>query len=372
MPAYKDEQRGTWYAQFYYTDWQGIKHKTKKRGFKTQREAKEYEREFLLKQAGDPDMTFGTLVELYYEDFENRVRLSTIENKKNTINRFILPYFKNTKIIDIDVALIRRWQNEMLKLTKPKTGEPYSPTYLRSMNSQLSAILSFAVQYYNMPFNPCLRLKSIGKKQAGEMKFWTLDEFNQAIACEDKPAYHLAFMILFWCGLREGECLALKPSCIIHNKKALSITETFHKINGKEVFGPPKTDNSIRTVPLPDFVYQELVGYIDKVYGLKDNDRIFYFTKPGIIKELDYIAKKSGVEKIRIHDLRHSHVSLLIKLGYRTHAIADRIGDTPETVDRTYAHLYPDTADELARELEKHQFGFHSVEPQKSEIKTES
>ena len=65
MPAYKNEQRGTWYCKFYYEDWQGKRKQKKKEGFKTQREAKAYEREFLSKTTADCSMTFGSLVELY-------------------------------------------------------------------------------------------------------------------------------------------------------------------------------------------------------------------------------------------------------------------------------------------------------------------
>ncbi len=72
---------------------------------------------------------------------------------------------------------------------------------------------------------------------------------------------------------------------------------------------------------------------------------------------MERLCKISGVKRIRVHDLRHSHVSLLIELGYRTHAIADRIGDTPEMVDKTYAHLYPNKGVQIARELDKHKSG---------------
>lgn len=370
MPAYKDEKRGTWYAMFYYKDWNGELKRKKKRGFKRERDAKEFEREFLFKNANDPNMTFGSLYELYVEDQDNRIRYGTKEKKTTIFDKYILPYFKNRKIAEITPGDIRQWQNQMLNMTNPRNGEPYAETYLRHINSELTAILNYAVQFHGLDFNPAAKVKPIGKKQSREMLFWTLDEFNKAMEYEDKAAYHLCFMILYWCGLREGEALALTPGKIIHESKSLNIYETYHKIKGEDIFGPTKTDNSKRQTPMPDFVYDELMTYLESIMGIGNEDRIFYFSKSGLNKELDRIAKESGIKRIRVHDLRHSHVSLLIKLGYRTHAIADRIGDTPEVVDRVYAHLYPDVSNEIVQELNKHQKGFNTV-PQNSDVSTE-
>lgn len=361
MPAYKDEKRGTWYASFYYDDWSGNHKRKVKRGFKTMREAKEFEREFLFKNASDPNMTFGSLYDLYVQDQDNRIRHGTKEKKLTVFDKYILPYFKDKKIAEITPGDIRQWQNQILNMTNPRNGEPYAETYLRHINSELTAILNFAVQFHGLDSNPAAKVKPMGKKQAREMLFWTLDEFNKAIEYEDKAAYHLCFMILYWCGLREGEALALTPGKIIHESKSLDIYETYHKIKGEDIFGPTKTDNSKRQTPMPDFVYDELMAYLESIMGIGDDDRIFYFSKSGLNKELDRISKESGVKRIRVHDLRHSHVSLLIKLGYRTHAIADRIGDTPEVVDRVYAHLYPDVGNEIAKELNKHRMGFNTV-----------
>ena len=58
MAAYKDEQRGTWYVSFHYYDWTGKNCRKVKRGFKTKREATEWERHFRMKEAADLDMTF--------------------------------------------------------------------------------------------------------------------------------------------------------------------------------------------------------------------------------------------------------------------------------------------------------------------------
>ncbi len=358
MPTYKDKERGTWYASFYYEDWTGQKKRKVKRGFKTQREAKQFETEFKAQNAADPTMTFESLYALYVKDSANRKRETTQIQNESVYRVHILPYFKDKPINEITPGDVRVWQNTLMSAINPRSGKPYSPTYLRTLNSGLSKILNYAVKYQNLSRNPCLLNEPMGEKKRAKFDFWTLDEFNNFIKEETLPAYHLCYNILFWTGMREGEMLALTPAKILHEKKALKIDQTFHIIKGKQCVGPPKSKNGIREVPIPDFLYAEIVEYLESIYGIQEDERIFYFGKSAVNREFHHITEVCGNRRIRVHDLRHSHVSMLIKLGYRTHAIADRIGDTPEEVDKTYAHLYPDTADEIANELSKHQNGF--------------
>lgn len=357
MPATYNEKTKTWECSFYYRDWTGKNKKKHKRGFKKKREAEAWEREFILMNSGSPDMTFGSLVERYYADLKNHVRESTFNTKKSTIETHILPYFKDKPLRDITNADIRQWQNTMIEKKMETTGEGYSPTYLRTINSHLSAIFSFAVTYFKLPANPCGQVKAMGKKQAEEMNFWTLDEFNKAIPLANGRAYHLAFMMLYWTGIREGELLALTPKKILHKEKAIRIAHTLKRQRGELILDEPKTDNSIRIVTLPNFIYEELTAYVNDLYGVEDDDLIFYVSKHGLLDEIHRMAELAGVPRIRVHDLRHSHVALLIELGYRTHAIAQRVGDTPAEVDRTYAHLYPNKAHHVALELNKHRDG---------------
>lgn len=346
MPAYKDEERGTWYASFYYTDWMGNRKLKKKRGFKTQREAKEFEREFLNKEERDCDITFEFLVEEYFKDLSTRLKKTTIAIKRDIFNTKILPYMKNLKISQITPTTVRLWQNEILK-------GGYAPTYQKTIHNQLSAILNYAVKYYNMPNNPCRITGSIGKKNADNMKIWTLDDYKKFIALEKKPAAFVAFEILFWCGLREGELLALTPADITEDKK-IHITKTFVRVDGEELVTPPKTPKSIRDVPIPDFLYNEIQDYISKLYGIQPQDKLFYFTKGFIGKEIKRLHEKAGVERIRTHDLRHSHASLLIDMGYSIFLISERLGhENVETTMNTYGHLYPNKHQEMVDGLEK-------------------
>ena len=362
MPVYKDKKRGTWYVSIRYKNWAEQPERKVKRGFKLERDAKKWEREFMAQQAGTCDMPLHSLTELYFDDMQCKVETgemsqNTIDRKRNNFDVHILPYFGETPVNQITPAAVKRWHNTLIK-TRKKNGKPYAPTYLHSLHSQLSAVLNYAVTFYNLDKNPCKASGSMGKKKAPKFKFWTLDEFNKVIVQVTEPVYHLAFMILYWGGLREGECLNLRPASL--KGEDLDIRKTYHRRNGEDAAGKTKSPNSVRRVSMPDFVIKEWKDYTSKLYGLEENDRVFYFGKGILGRHLDKAAEAAGVKRIRLHDLRHSHVALLVELGYRVEEIAERIGDSVAVVTETYVHLYPGKQKKIAAELSKHRDGFNT------------
>lgn len=197
MPATRDGK--TWRSQFYYEDWQGVRHKKNKRGFKTKAEAEEWERNFRQQQRKDLDINFENFVEIYFADVENRLRESTIKNKRYVFDLKVTPYFKKKKMCEIKTSDIRAWQNELIK-------QGYAPTYLKSINNQLAALFNYAVRYYDLKDNPCRKAGSIGKSKADDMEFWTKQEFKQFLPSMDKkPEARMAFILLYWTGMRIGD-----------------------------------------------------------------------------------------------------------------------------------------------------------------------
>lgn len=134
MPATRDGK--LWRSQFYYKDWQGVRRKKNKRGFKTKGEADEWERNFLQQQQKNLDISFENFVEIYFADMENRLRESTIINKRYVFDLKVTPYFKHKKMCEIQTSDIRAWQNELIK-------KGYAPTYLKSINNQLAALFNY-------------------------------------------------------------------------------------------------------------------------------------------------------------------------------------------------------------------------------------
>ena len=197
MPVTRDGK--LWRSQFYYKDWQGIRRKKNKRGFKTKGEADEWERNFLQQQQKNLDISFENFVEIYFADMENRLRESTIINKRYVFDLKVTPYFKHKKMCEIQTSDIRAWQNELIK-------KGYAPTYLKSINNQLAALFNYAVRYYDLRDNPCRKAGSIGKSKADEMDFWTKQEFKEFLPSMDsKPEARMAFLLLYWTGMRIGD-----------------------------------------------------------------------------------------------------------------------------------------------------------------------
>ena len=347
MKAEKDKKTGKWLIQYRFTDWQGKRRKSTKRGFATKREAEEWLRNFLIKQKADFDMKFEDFWKMYYADIETRLREHTMRTKKYIVELKILPYFGNKRVNDITAADIRQWQNELIKMG-------YSPTYLKTINNQLSAIFNYAVRYYDLKSNPCAKAGSMGKSKAEEMDFWIGEEFRKFIdSVMNKRLSYMAFMTLYWTGMRLGELLALNPKDVDLEKRTISITKSYQRLGKKDVITPPKTPKSKRVITIPEFLAADIKDYMDSLYDLQENDRLFPITKYYLEHEMQRGIKESGVKRIRVHDLRHSHASMLIELGFSPLEIANRLGhEKVETTLNTYAHLYPNKQTKLAERLD--------------------
>ena len=305
MPVYKDEKTNTWYSKFRYKDWTGKTRDKMKRGFTTKRDAQKWENNFKVCLAGNLDMSFGEFVKIYKEERFPRLKESTRVMKENVIATHILPYFETRRINEISSTDIIKWQNELLTAINPNTGR-------------------------------------------------TLDEylkFSEEMMTE--PIAYYAFQILYWLGCREGEMLALTKADFDLKGKILSITKTYQVIKGVPTITSPKTPESKRKVTIPDFLCEELNEFFEKIPHVKKNERIFAgISKSYLHRHIRQGAERAGVKQIRVHDLRHSHVSLLINMGYSAVAIAKRTGHKSIHVTYRYAHLFPSIQTDMAASLD--------------------
>lgn len=353
MPVYKTTSKDgtiTYYVQFYYKDFSGkLRHK-KKRGFAKKSDAKAFEEEFKRRAANAPDMTFQSMYDIYIDDCRKHLKPTTVFQKEFTFKSKILPFFKDRPINSITAADVRLWQNKQLETSN-------SSSYVKHNQAQLSSIFNFAVKYYNLPKNPCRAAASelYNKKEPKKIDFWTRDEFDKFISNAKNPMYYCGFNILFWTGCRIGELLALTPGDFDFEGKTMSITKNVARLNKKDIVQTPKTYKSTRTVVIPDFLIKIIKNYIkNHMYQPDQNTRLFPVIRSMFERFQKRTAETAGIKQIRLHDLRHSHASLMIELGCSPLLLQERLGhEKIQTTLQTYSHLYPNKQTELANKLQE-------------------
>lgn len=290
---------------------------------------------------------FKNFVEIYLESMEHRIKENTLMTKQNIFYHHIVPYLGEMKLDEITPKDIIHWQDQVMK------DNNYKQTYLKTIHNQLSALFNYAVRFYGLKNNPARLAGNMGIEEVGEMKFWTKEEyltFSRAMMNKEE-SYH-AFEILYWCGIRLGELLALTAEDFDFEKKTLRINKSYQHIRGKDVITTPKTIKSNRVLTLPDFLSDEMQDYISRLpWYLKVDDHIFTITKSGLHHEMDQGCRETGVKRIRIHDLRHSHVSMLIEMGFSAVDIANRVGHESVKVTYRYAHMFPNKYLMIAKKL---------------------
>lgn len=356
------KENNAWTAFIRYKNWKGETCQKRKKGFKTKHEAQEYERNFLLQVEKDMDMTFEQFYEFYKKDNQHNIRQHTWIKKNYVIEKHVMPYFGKKPVSKISNLDIVEWQNELLSI-RDNEGKGYSQTYLRGIQNEFYSVMNHAEMYYKLSDNPCRKVRKMGKSRSKEMDFWTEEEyFKFRSAVSQDPMYYYAFEILYWCGIRAGELLALTMSDFDLEKKTLRINKSYQRINGRDVITDPKTERSNRIIALPEFLCDEMEDYFCSLGNSNLEARIFPASNHKLHHLMDRYSKEAGVKRIRIHDLRHSCVAMLISRGVSSFVIANRLGHENIHITETYAHLFPSVQEAAAKELDY-------VVEEKSEIK---
>lgn len=259
MGAFKNEKNGTWYVQFRYTDWQGLRQQKLKRGFATKREAQEWERAFLTEKKADVTMPFKTFTELYEKDVRPKLKENTWLTKEHIIKTKILPYFEHKRLCDISAKDVIAWQNEIRKMTN-SSGELLSQGYLKTIHNQLSSLFNHAIKIYGLRLNPASTVGNMGKEERKEMSYWTVEEYSKfSDEMMDKPISYYAFQMLYWTGIRVGD----DDDKIRLNQRKPS------KYKGLSRFGPEKNLQRINKF------MKERPTFYKKLIQMKENFRFY-------------------------------------------------------------------------------------------------
>lgn len=320
----------------------------KKMGFAKKEHAEKAEQEFLQKKIeNSKDIVLNDLWETYEHYSKMHKQKSTCYEDKLRYDKHIKPNFGDLPIRSISPTDIIKWQEKLL--------EKLSHTTVVNLHKTFSKLLSFADRIYDTDWHPLNKVgypKRLSKHEQTEI--WTNEEFRRFYNSIDTKEYQTLFMVFFYCGLRRGELLALRWNDFKNG--FLEIDESIANVMGKQEIKPPKNFNAERFIQLDDRtnqLLQELYEVKSKKQGFSEYNYIFgeKGDKPMGFETLRKAKVryeiKAGVKHIRIHDLRHSHVSLLINEQFPLIAVAERIGDTVEEIMRTYSHVIPKSNDEI-------------------------
>ncbi len=317
----------------------------------------------LKKRPAEARITLKELFSQYYETLKHRVKESTYTQADIWMQRHVLPDLGTKPVADLTVPVLQKWKNDLenkKQCKKTETPKELSLKTKQNIYGTFRAVLNYAVTMEYITTNPLTKIGNFKNAEAvkKEMLYYTADEFKRFAAAARRKAeetdvvmdwdYYVFFAIAFFTGLRKGEIHALKWSDIEGDYLTVSRSIT-QKLKGGDKETRPKTASSIRTlqIPLPlKSILAEHKLRREGCKGFSDDFRVCGGEKPlrdtSIQKRNKQYAEAAGLKVIRIHDFRHSHVSLLANAGINIQEIARRLGHSNvEETWNTYSHLYP-------------------------------
>ncbi len=322
-------------------------------GYQTKALAKQAYTEFMATYIAPPkryngkqQLTFDYALENYYGSLKATVKESSLYTVMNSFKIHITPFFTGKDMTTIKAETVYAWQDALWSKVK-QNGQPYSQTQLRKIRSEFCAFVHWCVKRYNIKDFISTVEAPKRRYQKREYTIWTKEQFMQFYSVIDNERYKAIFYTLFFSGIRCGELQALTPAD--YNGKDLTIKTTYNRytLDGTPYKITPTKNYKPHKVPLPAHACAILDSWLEykKKNGIANN---FIFgsehpiSKNPIQYALDKYTKLANLSKIRIHDFRHSYVSMLLSNGTNFAVIAKLIGDTIEQVVKTYSHLIND------------------------------
>lgn len=359
MPSYNQRESGLWNVRFRVIEDGRVVNK-RLSGYKTRKAAQKAYVDFMANYAPQTisnnieveEMKFIDLYNYYLVYAKNRVKESTFYDIKNVYYKHIDCYFGNKYITEITKRDILNWQAKL-------DNQGYSYKYKSKIRGYVSVMLEYAVKYFDLPTNVVKQVDNFKNNTVKqEMQVWSFEEFKKFINLVDEQIYKALFLTLYFTGCRKGEALALTWNDIDFDSSTLNINKSLTRksVDTAYAITTPKNNSSIRKILIPDILIQAFKN-IQK-YGIGSDQLIFSdnngypLAENTITRKFKHYTTLADIKQIRIHDLRHSHASLLISQGESIVMVAKRLGHSNiEQTLNTYSHLMPNEELKLISKL---------------------
>ena len=279
------------------------------------------------------------------------LRASTRARDESILSNHVLPRFGATPLAAIDYMAVRSWVADLSKRLSPASVHKAHQVLSKVLRSAVAAGLISKNAAENVP---------LPRQDRTEMRMLTPVEV-QALADAMDPRYRAVVITAAYTGLRVGELTALRRSNIDLLRRRITVTETLVEVKGELIFNPPKTARGFRSVPIANVVARELEQHLLS-YGEGAPDSLVFAAPEGGPLRLSLwrrrfflpAVQRAGLEHLRIHELRHTAVSLWIAAGASPVEVAKWAGHSrTQTVFDVYGHLMPGTEEQVTDALDR-------------------
>ena len=376
--ATKDGRK--WYFSVCYTTANGERKRKKSQQYMTKQEAQIAERQFLTDKSytyNRTDITFEEMYHQYLDYIEESIKNSSEYTKNSRAKNHLLRFFGKMNIHDIDVNMVVSWKTRINKATYSKDEKKYALAYKKNLMVELRTALKYGMAFYGLKENVACNVMNFHDKgetvtsDEEKIRYITPDEYNLFTSVIDKIVYKAFFAFLYYMGVRKGEAQALTWGDILWDISKVRIiktvtNKTYERDENGCQFKITNTKNrKNRTIQMPSTLRNtmlELYEYYKEFEGFDEKWFVFggyrHLPSQSIDREKDYYFKQvketygRTINRITNHEFRHSHASYLISNGVNIEIIAYRLGDTVEIVRKVYAHLFPETEDDIIDKLD--------------------
>lgn len=353
MPIYKTDKPTKDGRKFYFkisVSKDGHSRQIKSRLFATKKEAEKELAKAKLNagKVSANGLTFGQAAKVFLGEKQSRLKSNTYDRNVTMLNHMLF----TLEDIEIEKLTLEQYQNALKHLDAfQANGKPLSNVYKNKIIRTLKRLLAFTERRYDVTTNIPSKFEPYKNETHREMEFITYDEFKQFISVVDDPVFHALFTTLYFMGLRCGEANGLQWEDIDFSKKTLTVRKTVNTkkttADGYEIT-TPKTTASIRTLPLPQIVSNELLYLYEHQYKPEGKEAQMYvfggftpFAESTLQNVKNRYFKAAGMDPIRIHDFRHSCASYLINKGASPLLVSKWLGHSNVTMTlNTYSHLW--------------------------------
>ena len=308
-----------------------------------------------------------TVAEFFEGDWFPALRVSslqpsTIRTYEMCMRLYVIGRIGSMPLQRLDKAAISRLYTS-LRTDGRRDGEGLGASLVHTTAVVLHKALDDGVELGYLARNPAADLSQPSGRRP-EMKTWRADEVGRFLdATTDTRPYPL-WATLLETGMRRGEACGLRWSDV--NIEAATATIR-RSLTSQAVTAPPKTQRGFRPASLPRVLCEDLMTWQNttqaadkaaqpdsKWWGLD-----YVFTQPdGRPYSPDTVSKwfvdaqaATGMSRIRLHDMRHTYITLALELGENPEVVARQVGEDVAILLATYSHVRPQVATQAAERI---------------------